>query len=296
VNQKKVSVIIPAYNRENYIARTIDSVLNQTYDNIELIVVNDGSTDRTKEILKSYKNKIILLEHTNGVNKGQSASINLGLKECTGEYISILDSDDYWHMDKLQSQVEYIINHHDDVGLVYSNGEAVDRNEQYIYDIYGINHKEDNNPSNVLLDCYYYVPTNSLFKKALLKQTGYFDENLRSAQDHDMAIKLSECTNIAYLDKKLFFYRRHSQSISHKNAILRWKNGFIILDNARKRYPYPKRVIYKRKAVLHFRLFQCYMEINKYHRAITHLLLSGLFDPIRGFRVILGLDKVTNPH
>lgn len=291
----KVSVIIPAYNRESYICQAVDSVLNQTFKNVELIIVDDGSTDGTRDILESYGDRICLLEHPGRANKGQSSALNLGIKKSTGNYIAILDSDDYWDLKKIEMQVDYL-EKNPGIGLVYSNGKAVNAEGKVLYDIYRTGHKELNQPANLLLDCYLFVPTNSLFRKEIIESTGYFDESLRSAQDHDMAIRIAEVTKLAYMDLPLFCYRRHSQSLSNKNTELRWRNGFIILDKARKRYYYSRTVVCRRKAVLHFRLYQCLIENRGYMRAVLHLLLSGIYDPLRAIKVLVGEENITSPH
>ena len=100
-----VSVIIPCYNRQDYIAQTIDSVLNQTWPNIELIVVDDGCTDNSRQILENYGNRVQLLEHPGFTNKGQSAAINVGLNAAKGDYIAILDSDDLFLPQKIVKQI-----------------------------------------------------------------------------------------------------------------------------------------------------------------------------------------------
>ena len=99
-----VTVIIPLYNRCKYIEETINSVLNQTYQKVELIVVDDGSTDGSFEIALrlSELNNFVVITHPNRINKGQSAAINLGLQQSKGEYIAILDSDDLFEVDKLE--------------------------------------------------------------------------------------------------------------------------------------------------------------------------------------------------
>lgn len=291
----RVSVIIPAYNREKYIRQTVDSVLGQTWPNTELIVVDDGSTDATREILEEYGDRIRLIEHPGRVNRGQSAAINAGLKQASGDYICILDSDDYWEKDKLEVQVDYLENH-EDVGFVYCNGTAVDENGDYLYDIYAEDHVEHNRPGDILLNCYILLPGSSMLRAEIFRKAGYFDESLRAAQDHDMCLRLYELTNVAYINKSLFHYRRHSEAISQYGAPKRWRNGFIILDKARKRYPYPLRVILKRKAVLHFRLFQCAMETSDFFRMPYHLVLAGLYDPVRSIGVILGKESVRGLH
>lgn len=294
-NIPAVSVIIPAYNREKFIRETVDSVLNQTYKNIELVVVDDGSTDDTLEILKEYGDKIIVLQHPGRVNKGQSAAINLGLISSNGKYVAILDSDDLFALKKVQLQVEFLENN-PDVGLVYGNGYGVNEKGEKIYRIYGAGHREESKPEKVLLDCYFLLPNNSMIRRNVLERVGGFDETLRSAQDHDMAIRVAEITKLAYIDEELFYYRRHGNSISAQNASLRWNNGFLILNKACKRYQYSPSVVRRRRAVLHFRLGQCLLEEKRYGCALWHFVCSGVFDPVRALRVASGREVITGLH
>ncbi|WP_158538123.1 glycosyltransferase [Corallincola holothuriorum] len=288
-----VSVIIPAYNREAYIEETINSVLYQTFQNFELIVVDDGSTDNTRNILESFDDeRISILEHPGRANKGQSAAINLGLKHAKGEFIAILDSDDYWLPEKLEIQVAYL-QQHNDIGLVYANGTAVDPNRNHLYPIYNEDHRECSDPGRVLKDCYFFVPTNSLVRSEVIRKVGEFDESLRAAQDHDMAIRIAETTKLAYINTPLFAYRRHPESISSTRAHIRWQNGFYILDKAIRRFNYPSNIIRSRKAVLHFRLYQCRKRNGQFLSAIGHLLTAGYLDPARSVRVLCRKELIT---
>ena len=286
-----VTVIIPAFNRVNYIDKTIQSVLDQTYSNIQLIVVDDGSADGTFEKIKLYKDKLLLLTHKNHINKGQSSAINLGLKHTNGKYIAILDSDDYWDPKKLKIQVSYL-EANDGIGLIYSNGYAVDANDNILYSIYSDTHIEHNDPNKVLLDCYILLPQNSLVRKEVYdKLPNGFNENYRAAQDHDMLIRISEKTQFAYLNDYLFFYRVHEDSISKKSQRIRWNNGFKILACAKNRYPYKSSTIRKRYAVLNYRLGKCCISDKQILLAIKHFLLALLFDPFRSVKVVIGIDK-----
>lgn len=291
----KVAVIIPAYNRASFIRETIDSVLNQTYENIALFVVDDGSTDNTLKLLQEYGSQIVVLQHPGGTNKGQSAAINLGIRESESEYIAILDSDDLFDHKKIQKQVEFL-EKHPDIGLVYSNGAAIDESGKYLYTMFDKGHKEYNNPEMVLLDCYFNVPSNSLVRRTAFEQAGEFDETLRSAQDHDMAIRLSEVTSLAYLDEVLWYYRRHPDTQSGQHADRRWQLGFYILDKAVKRYPYSSKIKRKRRAVLHFRLGQCSLENKRMIKALFHFLAAGILDPLRSFYVLIGKEQATGNH
>jgi len=291
----KVSVIIPCYNREQFIAETINSVLAQTWPNIELIVVDDGCTDSSRKVLESYGQRLTILEHSGRANRGQSAAINLGIKYCTGEYVAILDSDDLFAPDKINIQVSFLIEH-PEIGLVYSNGHAIDENSNIIYEIHCKNHKENSNPDNVLMNCYFLLPNNSLVRRSVFELAGGFDETLRAAQDHDMAIRVSEITKLAYLEDHLFYYRRHKDSISHKNAKRRWLNGYKILKKAYSRYDYPMKTILGRLAVLNFRLGQCFYEEKRYIRAGLLFIAAGLCDPKRSIGVLIGHENVSSPH
>ncbi len=288
--QTLVTVIIPAYNRTDYIAQTVSSVLDQTYQNVELIVVDDGSTDGTYEKILSYGERLTLLTHDGHANKGQSAAINLGLENATGKYIAILDSDDYWGLNKLEIQVNYL-EEHPNVGLLYTNGYAVNASGEILYSIYSESHVEQNEPDNILLDCYILLPQNSLVRKNIYDQLAGFNESYRAAQDHDMLIQIAEKTILNYLPDNLFYYRVHDDSISKKGQRVRWTNGFKILECAKNRYPYRPSTIRKRKALLNYRLGMCCIVENQRIKALVHMLLAFSLDPLRSIKVVIGLEK-----
>ena len=285
-----VSVIIPAYNRSDYIDQTVQSVLEQSYPNVELIVVDDGSTDGTYEKILGYGDRLTLLSHNNHENRGQSAAINLGLGKAKGQYIAILDSDDYWAVNKLEIQVAFL-EKYVDIGLVYTNGYGVDENGKVIYEIYDSSHSEKNDPNLILLDCYILLPLSSLVKKEVFDRAGRFNVSYRAAQDHDMLIRIAEITEFSYLPECLFYYRRHGASISSNNQKLRWKNGYRILEQAQARYPYRSATIRKRKAVLSYRLGICSFSDRQLFSGLRHMLVAFLFDPIRAMKVLIGMEK-----
>jgi glycosyltransferase involved in cell wall biosynthesis len=286
-----VSVIIPAYNRSLFINQTVDCVLNQTCRQFELIAVDDGSSDGTYEKLQAYGDKIKLLTHIGHQNKGQSASINVGLSIATGDYIIVLDSDDFWDLNKLQVQVDYFKNN-PDVGLVYTNGYGTNAEGEITYNYHSDEHTESNDANAVLLDCYLALPVNSMVRKSVYDQVGGFNESYRAAHDHDMLIRMAEVTEFAYLPDFLFYYRRHSNSISQQNLETRWRVGFHILDAAAKRYPYKKSTLRKRRAVLNYRLGTVFVKKRAYVSGAMCLLKSFMNDPWRALKVLTGAEKV----
>lgn len=287
-----VSVLIPVFNRVNYIAETLESIYSQTYRNIEIIAIDDGSSDGSYEYLLSQKvaGKIQLLTHENRVNKGQAAALNLGLSSARGEYISILDSDDLFEPHKSQIQVEYL-SENPDCGLVYGDGAAIDSDGKHLYDIKNKFNSDPNDPNEILLDCYFLLPQNSLVRRACYEKAGNFNESYRAAQDHDMLIRICEITNVSYIAEKVFKYRQHDGSISKNGLYNRWTNGFKILADAKRRHPYRSSTIRKRRAVLHFRMYEVYVSNGSKRnliRGVSHLIFAGILDPTRGFRTLCG--------
>jgi len=290
-----VTVVIPCYNRAEYIQITLNSVFEQTYPNIEIIVIDDGSLDESFEILTSQKHKIRLYQHPGGENRGQSSSINLGLSKACGDYISILDSDDVFASQKIEKQVDYLETN-SSIGLVYSNGMNIDSAGKEMYPLYLDGPRDGIGPEEVLESSSFNLPSNAMVRKSVFTKAGFLDESLRSAQDHDMAIRIAEIAPIGYLNEILWFYRRHDASISHLRTLERWKNGFKILNKASKRYPYSRHSRMRRRGVLHFRLAQCYLQKKSYLLAGYHFVMAGLCDPSRGVAIIFGSENVSTPQ
>lgn len=290
-NLAKVTVIIPCYNREKFVKETLDSALSQDYPNIEIVAVDDGSTDATRQVLDSYGSRIRVLEHQGRVNRGQSASINLAMRSTRGEYVAILDSDDLWEPEKTRLQVD-VMENDPETGLVYSNGFAIDEHGAKLYKLYAKCHKEENIPDRLLVDCYIHSPSGTLARRSAYEAAGEFDESLRSAQDHDMAVRLIEVTKFSYLPDTLFKYRKHQDTLSARFSKRRWLAGFVILDKACKRRRYGWNTRRKRLAVLNFRLGQCLVPERKFLKAGLYFALTLLFDPIRSFKVFLSLERI----
>lgn len=285
-----VTVIIPCHNSEKFIKQTIDSALSQTYGNIEVIAVNDGSTDATRQILDSYRERIRVLEHPGGQNKGQWASANFAMRHSGGDYVALLDHDDLWAPAKIERQVNFL-DGRPDIGLVYINGHAIDENGNRLYKLFPLGHVEANRPEKILLNCYIPSPSNSLVRRAALDKAGEFDEELSCVADHDILIRLAEVTRFAFLDENLYFYRRHANQLSQRSERRMWENGFKVLDKACKRYGYSGNVRRKRLAVLNYRLGRCVADESGILRALPFFFKSGFTDPLRAIKILFGLES-----
>lgn len=194
------SVIIPTYNREKILPRAIDSILTQTFDNFELIIVDDGSIDNTEELVRNYKDKRI--KYVYKENGGQNSALNKGLKEARGCYIAFCDSDDIWLPLKLEKTYEKYMED-EEVGVVYCwtgvnrNGQVELARNDYLE---GYVYKE------VLTQGYLTSPTFLSCKKSCFETIGEFDLKVINCQDDDFCFNLCKYFKVALIKEILGVY------------------------------------------------------------------------------------------
>jgi glycosyltransferase involved in cell wall biosynthesis len=218
--QPLVSVLIPVYNTERYIENAINSILFQTYSNIELIIVNDGSTDNSESIINKFvltNNKIKYYPNTE--NLGISKTRNIGLSHCIGDFIVLLDSDDICAPNRIEKQTEFLIKNTGYKAVSSWMQEFGNKNpKQYRY-----NHDFET------LKCVsvFYNPVShaaTMFDSKALKEIGY-DENYSYAEDYHMFLRFIQKYKISCLQESLYFYRIHpNQSIGENNKNLQEQN------------------------------------------------------------------------
>lgn len=212
-NRPTVSVIIPTYNRARLLPRAINSVLNQTYRDFELIVVDDASADNTIEVVKQFQEKddrIKYLKHSE--HKGGSGARNTGIKASAGEYIGLLDDDDEWLPGKLEKQMNKLENSSLKVGVVYSGFFYVsEKNGKIVSEVIPLLRGEVY--ANLLKSCILGSPT-PLIKKKCFQKVGFFDETLPSCQDWDMWIRLSKYYDFDFVPDILAKHHVHGGQIS----------------------------------------------------------------------------------
>lgn len=210
----KVSIIIPTYNYAEYICDAIDSALNQTYNNIEVIVVDDGSTDNTKEIVtKKYKDKVTYIHQ---LNQGVSSARNNGITKSTGTWILTLDADDWIDPQYIEHALKKIQNK---VSLITSRAHFVDLNLSSLGRTYPEGSIDLAKTKLHRLVKENYVVTTSLFSKYMWHLIGGYDTNINRAEDWEFWINMvKNGANVLYLegDKPYLKYRTHQNSKSHK--------------------------------------------------------------------------------
>ena len=276
IQGNKISVIIPNYNYARYLDQAIQSVLNQSYENLELIVVNNGSTDNSLEVLKNYEHKIRIIDQP---NLGQSGARNSGFAHATGEYIAFLDADDFWELSKLSKQIT-----------------LVNESTQLIY--CGISPFKDPGPETMPIvlpryrgDCMPYFidcpgasvvlsgESTALFSRELLQRVGLFDAELNSTAGWDFFRRCSRITNFDFVNEPLVNYRLHATNMSNsnKNVILDMRRAYSKLFQD-KNWEIPKRKELEARRSLEWSYIKTYL--------MTHNIKSAFSSGIKLLRLL----------
>lgn len=215
----KVSVVIPTYNRAHLISRAIKSVLDQTYKDLEIIVVDDGSTDNTEKIINSFQDeRIIYIQHDK--NKGASAARNTGIKASKGEYIAFQDSDDEWFPNKLEQQMKAFDNAPPKVGVVYSGFYRIEADKKIYIPGDNVAQKEGNIHNELLKGNFVGTPA-VLIKKKCFENTKYFDENIPALEDWELWIEISKYYYFKYINVPLLcsYFTPNSVNLNKENLL-----------------------------------------------------------------------------
>ena len=217
-----VSIIIPAYNYAHYLPDCIDSVLRQSYPNLDIIVVNDGSTDNTNEVIKKYAGHITYIVLN---NSGLPNARNIGLKKAQGEYVLFLDADDMLHRNSITDRVSFLEGHPGvDVAVCSS------RNFK-IFPFLGVLTPDwplEKNSFNVHILYFNIAPPHAfLLRKSACDSIGWFDDSLKACEDYDYWVRAIEAGLKIARSPGLVYYRRHGSSMSvNKNT--QWRYDLVL--------------------------------------------------------------------
>lgn len=211
-----VSVLIPVYKGAAFVAQAIESALAQTYEDVELVIVNDGSPDDSRRVIEPYVSspKVKYVEKPNG---GVASARNAGLRSATGTYVGFLDQDDVWYPSKLSRQVA-VLDRRPNVALVHSDVTYVDADGNQLP-------RDPYFPAKVEGSCFArffmanpVMTCTALVRRSVIDAAGGFDEAIRFSDDYDLWLRIARHHEIAYVDEPLAMYRLHGQNESRKVA------------------------------------------------------------------------------
>jgi len=235
-----VSVIIPAYNAEQFVERTLNSVLNQTYQNLEVIVVNDGSHDRTVEIVSEIArrdDRVMLLHQS---NSGVAAARNLGIQHSRGEFIAPIDADDLWHPENIAKQVNCALEGGSSVGVVYSWSVYIDETDAPLDGFRAFSITKD---VFLTLLCHNFIgnASASLIRRCCIETVGGYDpefwaQRAQGCEDWDLYLRLAEKYAFNVVPEFLVGYRKLPTSMSRDYTAM--ANSYCLaLEGAKQRQP-----------------------------------------------------------
>ncbi|MCI1647899.1 MAG: glycosyltransferase [Bacteroides sp.] len=231
-----VSAIIITKDRALLLKKAIESVLQQSYKDIECIVVDDASIDNTEKVVMSYGNKVKYIRIDKKNSRGGNYARNLGIKYSSGEYLAFLDDDDVWLPEKIGLQCN-AITQTPDVGLVYCGRKNIyiTDDQEYEIDVF----PDKGNRGNISRKIMYTIPclTSTIFvKRSVLKEVGLFDEKMRFWQEYELLIRIAQKTNFAFINQCLVLYSCDEKSKSRlTNKYYEW---LLAVDYVHKKHIY----------------------------------------------------------
>jgi glycosyltransferase involved in cell wall biosynthesis len=284
-----VSVIIPTYNSAGFIAQAVQGVLAQTYRCYEVIVIDDGSTDETQEVLRQFGGQI---RYHRQENRGVSAARNEGIKIAQGEYVCLLDADDIWAPDKLKVQVDFMTAHRT-LGLAFADAEECEERKVLMPSILATSTFYSDIVSQIpLRDAFgkllmaNFIPTSSvMIKRDCFSKTGLFDEDLQVAEDRDMWLRVAADFEMGCLPMKVATKRSHGANISTRTELTH-QSRLRVWDKARRRFPAlaPAAVYHKLLAVTHLELGYIFLARGDGRKARR----AGIASLVNAVRYVVG--------
>lgn len=226
LTQPLVSVVIATYNMGQYLPKAVDSILQQTWNNLEVIVVDDGSTDNTPDVMQRYSNDS-RVNFIRNPNQGQPKAKNCGINNTKGDFIAFCDADDFWEKNKLEIQMPLFAN--PKVGVVYSEVSFIDENNNpFTKNQHEVRHSGKITDQMLIEN---FVPFGtSVIRRKCIDNNGIFDEEFRMGIDWDLWLRYSLDWEFMYAPEKTYVYRVWSGQMS---------------NNYRGRYDHAKRILTK---------------------------------------------------
>jgi glycosyltransferase involved in cell wall biosynthesis len=242
----KVSVVIPVYNARDVIGETIETVLAQTWKDREIVVVDDGSSDGSGDIVRSFGERVRYVRQENG---GVARARNRGIAESTGEYVALLDHDDLWHPTKLDRQVA-VLDGRPEVGMVVTDVAHLDR-EGKPMGVIGAGYNPSEAFARLFVRGFVPTPSAAMIRRSVLETVGGFDERFHSAglDDHELWTRIAARYEIANIAEPLTYHRNREikpadVALAHRPLLIETLLARVGNDPVKRRYLLRQRASY----------------------------------------------------
>lgn len=230
----KVTVLMPVYNAEAYLAEATAGVLGQSFSDFEFVIVNDGSKDKSAEMISALKDpRIVFID--NASNAGVVPRLNEGLRIAKGEYVARIDSDDVWiDKDKLSKQTAFL-DANPGYGLIGTNAEIISQDGKKIYSLSYPLRDEELRKSILSKD--YFVNCSVMFRRQLALDCGAYYQDEKYAEDYGLWLRIGRTTKFANLPETMSAYRINFSGITQSNQVAHARNSFTAVRRNRDSYP-----------------------------------------------------------
>ncbi|MBP0018240.1 MAG: glycosyltransferase [Cyanobacteria bacterium SBLK] len=248
----KISVVIPAYNAEKTIAKTIQSVLDQTFKDFEIIVINDGSSDRTLEIVESFVDSRIQIYSY--PNTGAAISRNRGISLASGEFLALLDADDLWTADKLTAQFQ-ALQDYSEAGVAYSWTDYIDESDRFVRS--GLHLSANGNVlPELLVHNFLENGSNPLIRSPIIQEVGQFDPHLLASMDWDFYLRLANFCHFIVVPRPQVLYRISTTSIT-TDVRRQEKESLKVIEKAFQQVPDSLRLLKQKSLANLYKYLAC---------------------------------------
>lgn len=278
-NQSGVSVIIPAYNYAKFLPFAIESALNQTYSRVEIIVVDDGSTDETASVVKKYGERVRYIYQQ---NSGLSAARNTGIKSAIFPYVAFLDADDCWEAEMLERGMGIFSQLSEEYAIVGCRAKYIDSEGNLLPSNPSFaNYSGEITAEDILLMTR-FPPSSVVAKKAAFDECGLFDTSLRSSEDRDMWLRIASKYRVYLNSEPLVLIRKHTANMSSNPRRMKENMAKVIKKAWKNRSVSRWRLwIWAQALAIHrYQISLIYLGLGKKLNAILELLLSLCFYPL----------------
>jgi glycosyltransferase involved in cell wall biosynthesis len=277
-NETLVSIIIPTYNRAHLIGETIQSVLEQTYSNWELLIIDDGSTDHTEDIIRQYHDKRIKYlkkKHTGFIG----ITRNFGINHANGALIAFLDSDDLWRKDKLALQIS-LLNKHPETAFILSNGDQFGEGAIQTPDY------ENLFVGNMFLsllekEAFCFYSPSFIFKKDVINKIGLMDESVPTTRDIHFCLRMSFELQGIFTNERLIKIRKHSESTSEKFNVTAYVNSLNMLREFFNKGMITKKLYKHLKSVCYYKMGLLFLKERNSTNAFKNFLNYNYLRPLQ---------------
>lgn len=272
-----VSVIIPTYNRAALVEGAVQSVLVQSFEDFEILLIDDGSTDETPSVVLELGKKDSRVRTFQQENAGVSSARNLGIAEARGEWVAFLDSDDAWEPEKLELQLKKL-NEKPEAALCFSDAVFVggSRDKRTLFEVSGFQ-------GDVSLEAFLranFIPGPTvMIRRSVLDEVGRFDPALRSSEDRDLWLRVLARFPVTFVDLVLYRYRSHGESLT-SDVLESQRAALAVLLKNKNIYSIAPKIYQKKTERCHRRLAILLSEASQFNEAWPHILAWRRLRPL----------------